>query len=98
MITDPTPPRATEFRDAIAYEVRDDLPHCFDYLEPGDYASCADAVLAMPELQAIRQALYNMALTIHGEYGGSYEPVAKFLDECLQPFPAVVAWVMEGNA
>lgn len=90
MTTDPTPPRATEFRDAIAYEVRDDLPHCFDYLEPGDYASCADAVLAMPELQAIRQALYK-ALTIHGEYGGSYEPVAKFLDD-------VVAWVMEGNA
>jgi len=77
-----------QLRDAIAFDGLDDvrvnyMAYC--YGGSFDKRKAADAVLAMPELQAIRKALRDMA----------HEADLELEDYDLPP--SVVAWVMEGQ-
>ena len=92
----------SELRDAIEAELQDAwvaADRTFD--------EEAAVVLATPELQAIRKALYLMAVKIAGEWGGEPEDSLregeatdysgfKRLGTWSLP-PSVVAWVLDGE-
>ena len=77
----------TEFRDAIAYTLLDSWPNTYT----------ADAVLAMPEMQAIRKALihatYNAAR--HAYPAAPEPPMATYMRERCELPDSVIAWVLD---
>jgi hypothetical protein len=85
----------TELRDAIACVAADSpgmrLTGCTG--EERRMIATADAVLAMPEMQAIKKALWGLAFSVQQEYGVD-ESVADFLRG--QELPeSVMAWLCE---
>lgn len=75
----------SELRDAIAGVVYVNTTRAADYYE--EAKESADAVLAMPEMQAIRWALGMLH-----KHGG-----AGYLEMGLDLPASVVAWVLEGE-
>ncbi len=82
----------SELRDAIAGVVYVNTTRAADYYE--EAKESADAVLAMPEMQAIRKALRNMYDTRVRECG--YGAAHEWLRALNLPL-SVIAWVLEGE-
>ena len=78
----------SELRDAISKVVHDRW--WSPDMDADEAAALANAVLAMPELQAIRKALHEVA----GQRG--YYDLAESLADLDLP-PSVVAWVLDGE-
>ena len=57
--------------------------------------TCSDDILAMPELQAIRKALHDMAKEDRYAFGGITLPAESLADRGMPP--SVVAWVLGGQ-
>jgi len=80
-----------ELRDAVA-SVTAAVPPGWSYLWPN--FKVADAVLAMPEMQAVRSALRNLYDTRVRECG--YGAAHEWLRALNLPL-SVIAWVLEGE-
>lgn len=84
----------SELRDAIATEIKDASPWGRG-MDGDDAGYCADAVLELAEMQAVREALHDMAQEIDNwsEDGG-----ARYVLDYKYNLPAsVVAWVLDGK-
>lgn len=77
-----------QFRDAIAAAV-----HLPGISEANETRVQADAVLAMPEMQAIRDELWGYAITLQQEFGVNQSTEDFILGMELPP--AVIAWVLD---
>lgn len=84
----------SELRDAIAIRIDP-----YDEVGPNSALLRADEVLAMPEMQAVRKALFDMGYVIGMEMHPPI-PTARQLRTLLESFkltPTVAAWVLEGG-
>ena len=90
----------SELRDAIAFDALDDVRvDCMAYCYGGsiDKREAADAVLAMPEMQAIRKALQAAETVIaHADDPARQQTKIEYLSWALADLSdAVQAWVLE---
>jgi len=84
-----------ELRDAVA-SVTAAVPPGWSYLWPN--FKVADAVLAMPEMQAIRKALERLAEIVACEWGiNRHDVLEGRFDDDINIGAAGVAWVLEGE-
>lgn len=87
----------SELRDAIAGVVYVNTTRAADYYE--EAKESADAVLAMPEMQAIRKALQAAETVIaHADDPARQQTKIEYLSWALAELSdAVQAWVLEGE-
>ena len=79
------------FRDAVSQVIHDNV--AADVGDPWDWSGApTDAVFAMPEMQAIRQALQQVAEEDRYAFGGLTLPAEALADRDLPE--SVIAWVV----